>query len=201
MRVLNRGTGRVVESIDIRFNVNAYVRRLMESTLGAALPPNNSNMIDIGPAEDWKPPVAAMPPQLPNMISFNNHPVKQTNAIPSQAPVVVKNEPIAVVPAAAASPAGAVAIPAQSQIEPALIPLRRVSERIRAQPARFQSIQEDEHARRHGRVNVMMTVEEACYIASDIYGGNEHYRDPITFLEAVTHLYLVSIGVMQLNRN
>ena len=187
VRVLNRGTGRVVESIDIRFNVNAYVRRLMESTLGAALPPNNSNMIDIGPAEDWKPPVAAMPPQLPNMISFNNHPVNQTNAIPSQAPVVVKNEPIAVVPAAAAPPAGAVAIPAQSQIEPALIPLRRVSERIRAQPARFQSIQEDEHARRHGRVNVMMTVEEACYIASDIYGGNEHYRDPITFLEAVTH--------------
>ena len=34
VRVLNRGTGRVVESIDIRFNVNAYVRRLMETHWG-----------------------------------------------------------------------------------------------------------------------------------------------------------------------
>ena len=78
--------------------------------MGAALPPNNSNMIDIGPAEDWKPPVAATPPvvvpQLNSKPYFNSNPVAPlpTNTIHPQAPVV-KSEPV--VPATLAAPPAA----------------------------------------------------------------------------------------------
>ena len=186
VRVLDRGTGRVIESNDIRFNVDSYVRRLMERTFGAPFPPTKSNMIDVGPAEDWKPPVAATPPvvvpQLNSKPYFNPVAPLPTNTIHPQAPVGVKSEPV--VPATIAAPPAAV-IPAQLPIDPALIPLRRVSDRVRAQPARFQSLQEDEHARRSGRANLMMTVEEACFIANSIM-GNEISIDPISY-DAVNH--------------
>jgi len=73
-------------------------------------------------------------------------------------------------------------------IEPAVQPpWRRTSERVRAQPARFQSLQEEEHARRYGHVNMVMTVEESCYIASNIIGNEVSIVDPITYHDAVNH--------------
>ena len=47
-------------------------------------------------------------------------------------------------------------------------------------------MQEDEHARRSGHANLMMTVEEACFIANSIM-GNEISIDPITYYDAVNH--------------
>ena len=152
-------------------------------------------MMGVGPAEDWKPPNAAMAPggvvpQLPtNYPKYNPVEYSPSNAIRPQAPVVV-NEPVIPAAAAAAPPLGAVALPAQQPvvIEPAVQPpWRRTSERVRAQPARFQSLQEEEHARRYGHVNMVMTVEESCFIASNIIDNEVSIIDPITYHDAVNH--------------
>ena len=201
VRVLDRGSGKVYESRDVKFDTRAYKKRLMECNdavvrgdTGVAW---RDNVIDVGADEErWVPPSAGMPiVALPAPI------------VAPTAPAATVVAPPPVVRIDAAAPAAAI-IPHEEakEIGVALPPVPRRSARphVPAMPSQIQRTQEAEHYRRLERrfgssVNNLLSEAQArCLMNVSNIEGNilDNFlmelttiveNDPLTYYEAVNH--------------